>query len=268
MLILALKNLKGADVAVSRFVKRNFPLALLFLLLLAGIAQAKSAKDVDFRIDRDYDFAALKSVCLWPAVVESMPENVALSMPGKIDEWMEKAMKSKNMRNAFYIKPVKGVWQSVELLYGDGGFKDPFESAESAAYFYSHLDGACGAVMKMTVSVETERKWREPYTETYQTTERVHSQERRRNSDGKYEYVDVYIDVPVTKTRNVPGYWYILANGSCHLEFFDTKKLDGRPVAEARVVRNDQSDTSDERSMLEKLVGRMVDDTIVAVFFK
>lgn len=241
---------------------------MLFLLLLAGIAQAKPAKDVDYYVDKDYDFSAVKSVCLWPAIVEAMPESVALSMPGKIDEWIGRAMQSKNMKNAFFLKPVKNVWESVALIYGDGGYKEPFGSAESAAYFYSHLDGACSAVLKMTVSVETERKWREPYSETYETTERVHSRERRKKSDGTYEYVDVYADIPVTKVRNVPGYWYILANGSCHLEFFDTKKLDGRPVAEARVVRNDQSNTEDQRSMLEKLVGRMVDDTIVAVFFK
>ncbi len=247
---------------------KNFSLAVLLLLLLTGVAYAKPARDVDAYVDRDYDFAAVKSLYIWPAIVDPVPESVALSLPGNIDTWAERDMRSKNMKNAFFLKPTKSVWDSVVLIYGDGGFKEPFESAESAAYFHSKLDGACGAVLKISVSAKTERKWREPYTETYQTTERVYSRERRKNSDGTYEYVDVYTDIPVTKVRNMPGYWYVLADASCHLALYDTKKLDGRPVIEARVARNDQGADANEKKMLEDLVGRMVNDTIATVFYK
>lgn len=264
-----MKISKGAVALVfTEFIgNKRLPIAVLLLFFLAGVAQAKPVKDVDAYVDKDYDFAAIKSLYIWPAIVDPVPESVRLSMPGNIDTWAERDMRSKNMKNAFFLKPTKSVWQSVMLLYGDGGFKEPFESAESAAYFYSKLDGACGAVLKISVSVKTERKWREPYTETYQTTERVHSQERRRNSEGKYEYVDVYIDMPVTKTRERPGYWYILADASCHLALYDTKRLDGRPVVEARVARSDQGSDADEKKMLEDLVGRMVNDTIATVFY-
>ena len=242
--------------------------ALCCLLAFTGLACAKTAKDVDAYTNRDYDFTAVKSLFVWPASGGVLPESVSLSLPMKMTEWTESALQSDKMKFDFFLKPTKSLWQSVELLYGTGGFKEPFESEQSAQYVYSHLDGACTAVLKTEAAVQTERKWREPYTRTYTVTERVRSTENRRRADGSYEYVEIYTYIPVTKIENVPGYWYIDVSVTCRVKFIDTKKPDSAPAAEARVSRSDTCDPSDERLTIEKLTERMIKDCIAALFYK
>ena len=242
--------------------------ALYCLLAVAGTASAKTAKDVDAYTNRDYDFAAVKSLFVWPVSGGVLPESVSLSLPTKMTEWTERALQSQKMKFDFFLKPTKSVWQGVELLYGTGGFKEPFESKESAEYLSSHLDGACAAVLKTEAAVSTERKWHEPYTRTYTTTERVRSTEKRYKSDGTYEFVEVYTYIPVTKVENMPGYWYISVSVSCRVKFIDTKKPDAAPAAEARVSRSDVCNPSDERLVVEKMTERMIIDCIAALFYK
>ena len=245
-----------------------FLCVLCYLLTVTSIASAKSAKDVDAYTNRDYDFKAVKSLFVWPASGGTLPESVSLSLPSKMTDWTERALQSQKMKYDFFLKSTKNLWQSVELLYGTGGFKEPFESKQSEEYVNAHLDGTCTAVLKTEVTVSTERKWREPYTHTYTVTERVRSTENRRKSDGTYEYVEVYTYIPVTKVENMPGYWYIDVSVTCHLKFIDTKKSEASPVAEARVSRGETCSPSDERVLIERLTERMITDCVAALFYK
>jgi hypothetical protein len=233
----------------------------------ATMAGARPRTEVDAYIEKEYDFSKMHSVFLWPTEVENVPESVSLSLPSRIDEWLEEALKSKRVRNAFILKPTKSVWQSVQLIYGPFDFNNPFESEESTRFFYSHLDGACSVVLKTTVSLKSDRRWQEPRTETYTTTERVHSRERRRKSNGQYEDVDVYTDIPVVKERVFPGYWYVVANSKCHLELYNTKKLEGKYIAAAQVTGYDQDDEN-EKALLEKLMKKTIEDAVGAIFYK
>ncbi len=240
--------------------------AASLILALQGRSEAKV--DVDAYIDRNYNFAGIKSVYIRPSISESLPEMLRLSLPGKIDDWVESAMKSKNVTPPLFLKSTDSVWQSVRLLHGDGGFQKPFENEASARYFYSHLEGACTAVLAFTVSLETQRRWQEPSTETYTAIERVHSVERRKKSNGHYETVDVYTDVPVTKTRQVPGYWYIEAVSRCHMTFSDVQGPEEKRIAEVNAAARDTSREGDERKMLENLVRRTINESVGAVFYK
>ena len=156
----------------------------------------------------------------------------------------------------------------MRLLHGDGGFQKPFESEASARYFYSHLEGTCTAVLTFTIALETQRRWQEPSTETYTETERVHSVERRKKSNGHYETVDVYTDVPVTKTRQIPGYWYIEAVSRCHMAFNDVQGPEEKRIAEVNAAARDTSREGDERKMLENLVHRTIRESVGTVFYR
>ena len=242
---------------------------LLFLLCLLMVSAATAAEvDVDSYLEKNYDFSKIHSIYVWPLVIEALPDNLELSLPVQLDDWIDNAMRSKNVKNAFVLKPTKSVWQSVQLIYGPTEYDNPFESEESSEYFYSHLESACSAVLQIRVSLEKQRRWQEPRTETYTTTERVHSVERRRNSNGKYEYVDVYTDIPVVKERHIPGYWYTTANSSCRLEFYDTKKLNDKYIAAAHARGYDRTNSDNDRKMLTDLMKKTVDSTIASIFHK
>ncbi|MDR1977275.1 MAG: hypothetical protein LBQ42_00920 [Synergistaceae bacterium] len=252
-----------------KFVKLLCVLFFLSLWTAGGEveAEARPRTDVDTYLEKGYDFSKLHSIYLWPHTIETLPESVSLSMPLRIEDWQEDALKSKQVRNAFVLKPTKSVWQSVQLIYGPFDFEEPFESEESEKFFYAHLDGACSAVLKTTVSLSTERQWQPPRTETYTTTERIHSRERRKKSNGQYETVDVYTEIPVVKERVIPGYWYTTAQSKCHLELYDTKKLDARYIAAVRVTGRDESNDG-EKSIVERLMKKTVEDAVAAIFYK
>lgn len=245
--------------------KKIWGLAVFLMFLLTGAASAGT--DVDFDIVKDFDFNTIKSLYIWPTTIESLPENVSLSMRRQIDDWIQDALQSKKVKGTFALKSTHNVWQHVQLLHGATEFKEPFESELSTRYFYDHLTGACTAVLKIKVSLTSERKWREPYTETYRTTEKVHSRERRRNRDGQYEYVDVEIDMPVTRERVVPGYWYTTAASRCSLELYETKRMDSY-VAAANVTGNDTTESDNSRKMLTNLMQKTVTDAVAAIFYK
>ncbi|GHS94263.1 hypothetical protein AGMMS50276_06530 [Synergistales bacterium] len=228
---------------------------------------AKPRTDTDAYVERGYDFSKLKSLYLWPVGVFDVPDNVALSLPSRIEDWIEAALQSKHMKVPLLFRETKVVWQNVQLLYGATDFKDPFESEEAEKYFYSHLDGACNVVLNVTFSLATERKWQDPVTETYTVMERVHSRERRRNSNGKYEEVDVWTDIPVTKQRVIPGYWYVTSHSKCDMELYDTKNLNGKYIAATHVSGYD-SDGDGSRSTLENLTRRTIEDAVASIFYK
>ncbi|GHV35599.1 hypothetical protein FACS1894187_08650 [Synergistales bacterium] len=251
----------------KKFVLLALCFALVCVLTVATAARAKPRTDVDAYIERGYDFSKLKSLYLWPVDASAVPDSVALSLPSRIDSWIEAALQSKHMRVPLLFRDTKVVWQNVQLLYGATDFKDPFESDKAEQYFYSHLDGACNIVLNVTLSLTTERKWQDPVTETYTTTERVHSRERRRNNKGKYEEIDIWTDIPVVKERVIPGYWYVVSRSKCGMELYDTKNLNGKYIAAAHVTGYDTGGDG-SRSVLENLTRKTVEDAIASIFYK
>ncbi|GHS87124.1 hypothetical protein AGMMS49957_06440 [Synergistales bacterium] len=239
---------------------------ILICVLFAPAAHARAHTETDAYVKKGYDFSKLKSLYLWPVNADPVPDNVALSLPSRIEDWIEAALQSNRMSVPLLFRETRVVWQNVQLLYGATTFKDPFESEEASKYFYSHLDGACNVVLNVTVSLTTERKWQEPTTERYTTTERVHSRERRRNRDGRYEEIDIWTDIPVVKERVIPGYWYVISRSACDMELYDTKNLN-EYIAASRVSGYD-TDGDGSRSTLENLTRKTIEDAIASIFYK
>lgn len=242
---------------------------MLFVVLLALICSTASA-EVDVFIDRNYDFSMLKRIYVWPVKIESVPDNMKLSVTGLVEDGVDAQLKSKKMKSDILVKSTTRVWQDAQLLYGPFDYKQPFESAESEAFLFEKLGEGdiCNAVLMTTVSLEEERKWREPRTETYITTERVRSVERRRRADGRYEEVEIFTDIPVTKERRIPGAWLVTVRGWCQAELYDTKNLTGKYVAAARAPFVKTYAEADESSPAKKLLRQSVDSAIASIFHK
>jgi hypothetical protein len=237
------------------------------LLLIPAISGAKPQTSVDAYVEKGFIVSSIKSLYLWPPDIKSVPEQIELSMPNLLEDWREGAMKSKKIKSIIVLRDTDEIWRNVRFIHGESEFAEPFESVQSAQYFYTHLDGACSAVLKMTVSLNNKRTWTDERIETYTTYERAHGKERRKKDGGGYEYVDIWVDVPVERTRVIPGYWTSFISTDCYLELYDTKKLDGKYIAASRVIGEDYG-RDNERAMMERLMKRTVEDGIAAIFYE
>jgi hypothetical protein len=236
---------------------------ILFAAVLAAAfhipAYAASEVESDSYIDPGYNFSSIKSLCLWPADLGILPDAVAFSLPVKIKYWIEEALSREERQNSLVVKSIEDAWRDVWFIYGPFDFGDPFESEKTSKTFYSHLDGACGAVLKTSVSIESERKWQEPRVETYWTTVSVSSRRPRRTRGGGMVMVEIERDIPVKRERVIPGYWYVVASSKCKMELYDTKNPDGRYIAAVNVSGSDSGKES-EKQVIERMVKRVIDE--------
>ena len=227
-------------------------------------ADAKPVTEVDSYIDPAYEFSGIKSVCPWPVSIGEIPDIVSLSLPVKINYWIESALESNRSSRSYIVKSPDAVWRDVWFIRGPFDFGDPFESEDTERIFYSNLAGACGAVLRTAVSVQSERKWQEPRTEYYWTTVSVTAMRPRRRRGGGVVWVQVEREIPVRRERVIPGYWYTVAAARCGVDLYDTGDLE-KFIASAKSSGEDAGRES-ERQIVELLVKKTVEDAVAAIF--
>lgn len=253
--------------------KKIFAAALIALLSMVFVLPAADSPaygaEVDSYVDRKYDFAQMKRICVWPVEYENIPENVRLSLPNLIGDWMEDFFADrKRMRFVPLLKSTKQMWKDIQFIKGPLDFDDPFESAEAAEKFYSMLGEACEGVLEVNVSVTQKRRWQEPRIKTYETTERVRKVERRRNRNGRWEEVETYIDMPVTKERVIPGYWLIDTRAECGAELYDSRDPDGKFVAAARADERSTNKDGDAMQNARDAAKKALTAALGSIFYK
>jgi len=242
-----------------------FLLALMFASAPYG-AGAKPVTEVDSYIDPGYDFSGIKSVCAWPVSIDEMPDIVSLSLPIKADYWIESAIDANRGSQSYVVKSRDAVWRDVWFIRGPFDFGDPFANEDTERVFYSNLAGACGAVLKTTLSVQSEKKWQEPRTEYYWTTVSATRMRPRRNRSGRTVWVNVEVEIPVRRSRVIPGYWYTIAAAQCGMELYDTDDPENF-IAAAKASGHDNGKES-ERQIVELLVKKTMEDAVAAIFKK
>ena len=226
---------------------KRYPLAAvcaMFLSLFCSAAAASPAVESDSFRDAAYDFAEMRTVCPWPADMDGLPEMVSLSMPFKAEYCIDGALRSEGRKNSFTVKPIADAWRDVWFIYGSV-FGNPFASEESAEFFYTRLGGVCDAVLKTSITLEIEKRWREPRTEIYWATVSVSSWRPVRRGGG-IAWVEVEREIPVRKERVIPGYWYSVAEVKCEARLYDSKDPNGRYIAAANVSGSDSGRESEK----------------------
>jgi len=146
-----------------------FSLAVMIALTPCG-ANANSVTETDAYVDPKYDFSGINSLCPWPVSIGEVPDIVSLSLPMKVNIWIENALGANRGSWSYVVKTPEAVWRDVWFIRGPFDFGDPFANEDTERIFYSNLAGVCSAILKTTVSVQSERKWQEPRTEYYWTT--------------------------------------------------------------------------------------------------
>ena len=250
---------------MSKFTMKLFCFSLLAALALSPCgAGAKPVTEVDSYIDSSYDFSRIKSICPWPVSIGEIPDIVSFSLPMRAGYWIENALESNSSSRYYLVKSPDTVWRDVWFIKGPFDFGDPFTNEDTERIFYSNLAGACSAVLKTSISVQSERKWQEPRTEYYWTKVSVTSMSPRRRRDGRVVWVQVEREIPVRRERVIPGYWYTIAAARCGVELFDTDDPD-KFIASAKSSGEDTGRES-EKQVVERLVKKTLEDAIEAIF--
>ena len=250
--------------------KKILTVILLSIAFLPFTARhAVNAAEVDSYVSRDYDFAQMKRMCIWPVEYGNIPDNVRLSLPNLIEDWMNEVLADdRRMRFSPHVKSTERMWRDVEFIKGPFDFTDPFESAEATAKFYSLLGEASEGVLKTSVSVTQERRWQEPRTEYYETTERVRRVERRRNEHGRWEEIETWVYMPVTRERVIPGHWLVDTWAECEAELYDSRDLDGRFVAAARASERNTKDEGEAMQAAREAARSALRAALTSIFHK
>ncbi len=239
----------------------------VFFLSFFSLSTAYAKPEIDFFIDKNYDFSKIKSLYILPVDFDSIPENVELSLPNRVDDWVEEAFLSKKNKYHFAVKSTKRAWQDMQLISGPFPYGDPKESPEAFKFFRSKLGDVCSAVLHMEVSLARNKRWIEPRTETYTEYERVKVLERRRGRGNTVEYVETYVTKPVVKVRTIPGEWIVTAEGWCRIKLYDAKNLNGKYIAAAKAASSDQSSLFHDVKPTHLLQGT-VNAAIGSIFYK
>jgi hypothetical protein len=188
----------------------------------------------DSFIDKSYDFSKMKRLCIWPAALENVPEDVRIFLPGLIDDWTKSLLAdNERMRFRTHVKSIQKMWDDIQFVKGPFEFTDPFESTQTAALFYSMLGEACEGVLETSVSITQEYQWQDSKIEFYETLEYTYTTERQRGSDGKWETVGVHKYMPVIQSRIIPEHWLVNTSVECTLQLYDSRSTDRKLVAEA-----------------------------------
>ena len=240
-----------------------FSLALILLFVACG-ACAKPITEVDSFIDLEYDFSSIRSLCPWPVSIDDIPDIVSLSLPLKASYWIENSLAANRGSLSYVVKSPEAVWRDVWFIRGPFDFGNPFANEDTERVFYSNLSGACGAVLKTTVSVQSERKWQEPRTEYYWAKVSISTMRPYRRRGGETVWVRVSREVPIRRKRVIPGYWYTIASAQCGAELYDTDDPD-KFIAASKASGEDTGRES-EKQIVERLVKKTLEDAVAAIF--
>ena len=252
-------------VRVRQFIIKLFRfLPVLILALTACTASAKPLTEVDSYVDPNYDFSGMKSVCPWPVSIDEIPDIVSLSLPMKVNHWIEKALEANRGSQLYVVKTPDAVWRDVWFIRGPFVFGDPFANEDTERIFYSNLAGACTAVLKTSIAIQSERKWQEPRTEYYWTKVSVSTMRPRRMRGGAMIWVEVESEIPVRRQRVIPGYWYTVASMQCSMELYDTDNTD-KYIASVKASGEDNGKES-EKQVVERMVKKTVEDAVAELF--
>ena len=130
----------------------------VFLLSFFSLRTAYAKPEIDFFIDKNYDLSKIKSLYILPVDFDSIPDNVELSLPSLVDDWLTEALLSKKMKYNFAVKSTKRAWQDMQLISGPFSYSDPKESPEAFEFFRSKLGDVCSAVLHVEVSWERNKR--------------------------------------------------------------------------------------------------------------